>query len=264
MIEDVEIRHFFQNCIAYLPEEERKKKNKTKQFFRGVTARQWRDNKYPGICCRRHMLVFKTYGVIPEYCFNCYKIAIEPRNVIELFKLMIVMEAIKLSNDNTRKCMVETRPDITGTYKGYVYFQDLNEAKELLPIINELVSENISNNINVSIKRGCSEYPLKYPEYANIENEGKQFTYKEEWREYEEYADKNLIQDLVENRMDSYNPVNSSGFTLKDISVMYSWLEYAKTIGDKSYLKITDLPIPTIPGLKRPAFKSNPQRPVKE
>ena len=257
MIEDSEIRQFFQECIVPISEQELINKNKPKQFFRGVTPRKWKNNKYPGICCRRHRLVFTSFNVIPEYCFNCYKIAIEPRNVIELFKLMMVFEAVNLPNDNTRKCTVETRPEISGTYKGLIYFQDLNEATELLPIIKELISENISNDINVSIKRGCSEYPLKYPEYANFENEGNQFTYKKKWREYEEYADRNLIQDLVENKRDSHNPIVSSGFTSKDISVMYSWLEYAKTIGDKSYLKITDLPIPTLPGLKRPAFKSD-------
>ena len=37
--------------------------------------------------CDRHKSIFEDHNVIPEYCFGCYKVQIEPRTVLELFKL---------------------------------------------------------------------------------------------------------------------------------------------------------------------------------
>ncbi len=36
---------------------------------------------------------------------------------------------------------------------------------------------------------------------------------------------------------------------------MLTWLKYAATIGDPSYLKITERPVPKFQNLKRPPFK---------
>ena len=88
MFTDEAVQRLVRQCIGFLSETDIKQKNKFKQFFRGVTPRKWKNNKYPGICCRRHMLVFEKLDVIPEYCFDCYKIFIEPRSVVELFKLI--------------------------------------------------------------------------------------------------------------------------------------------------------------------------------
>ena len=35
--------------------------------------------------CNRHFKVFNTFNVIPKFCFGCYKILINPKNIIELF-----------------------------------------------------------------------------------------------------------------------------------------------------------------------------------
>ncbi len=50
--------------------------------------------------CERHIAIFKRYNIIPEYCFGCYKVQVEPRNVMELMKLFVVFDNIKLPNDN--------------------------------------------------------------------------------------------------------------------------------------------------------------------
>jgi len=165
MISDETVKNLFEECLGNLPPELLEDKQSVTQFFRGVTSRQWKNNPYPGYCCQRHMKVFNIYKVIPEYCFNCYKILVVPRTVLELFKLMIVFDNIELPENNTRKCMLEVRPKISGTYKGYVYFQSLEDAKEKLPFIKDVIAEHISRDVQVEIKRGCSEYKLAYPGY---------------------------------------------------------------------------------------------------
>ncbi len=71
--------------------------------------------------CDRHFEVFNTYNVIPKFCFGCYKIQINPKNIIEFFKLYIVFDHLKLEKNNTRKCMIELRSSTGGVYKGFIY-----------------------------------------------------------------------------------------------------------------------------------------------
>lgn len=202
------------------------------------------------------MLVFRTFNIIPKYCFDCYKIFIVPRNVVELFKLMITFDRLKLPSDNTRKCTVETRPQISGAYKGFIYCQSFEEGKEVLNTTQKIISQEISSKVPVSLKRGCSEYSLAYPEYSQFKEGNKPvMEFKDEWQEYEDFADKNnLAGHFAPLPFDTYN---HPGFNVPDALVMLFWIKYAATIGDLSYLKITELPMPKLQGLQpRPPFQS--------
>jgi len=161
-----------------------------------------------------------------------------------------------LPSDNTRKCMVEMRPQSSGAYKGFIYSPIIEEAKEIFDTTRKLISQEISTKVPVSLKRGCSEYSLAYPEYAQIKEGNKPvMEYKDEWQEYEDLADKNnLAAHFKPLTFDTYN---HPGFNLVDTLAMLCWLKYAATIGDLSYLKITDLPIPKLQKLSpRPLFQS--------
>ena len=56
--------------------------------------------------CDRHFKVFKTYDVIPEYCFGCYKIQIDLKNILELFKLHFIFDKFEFEGNNIRKTMI--------------------------------------------------------------------------------------------------------------------------------------------------------------
>ena len=221
------------------------------QFFRGVNASTWKGQHKGG--CTRHLTIFDKYNIIPKYCFDCYKVSIEPRTVVELFKLMVVFEKLKLPNDNTRKCMVEGRENIQGAYKGLIYCRGMKEGEETLRLIRKKVADDISRNVPIMLKRGCSEYALTYPEYAKIKKGDTIMEYKENWQEREELADKMLAGNLPPSVNDAHN--NSPTYTIQDAGTMLSWLRYAATIGDKSYLKISDRELPPFPNLKRPPFQ---------
>ena len=71
--------------------------------------------------CKRHMSIFDQHNVIPRFCFGCYKVQVEPRTIFELVKLLMIFDQLKLEDNNTRKCMIEMRPEIPGFYKGLIY-----------------------------------------------------------------------------------------------------------------------------------------------
>jgi hypothetical protein len=234
MIADETVRQLYQQCHNILAPHLSDIHTNKSQLYRG--------GFFPNNC-DRHKMVFDSFNIIPEHCFGCYKVTLEPRTVMELFKLLLVFDKLELPNNNTRKCIVEIRPEISGTYKGFIYCNSLDEGKEILNIVQPIVDGTISEGIPISVKRGCSEFQAAYPAYGLItDNKTQQMTYNEEWRKHEAYADRNMIIQPDNNHIDF--TYNHSGFTLLDALVMRKWLAYAANKGDSTYLNIVE---PTLP-----------------
>ena len=178
--------------------------------------------------CNRHMKVFNTYQAIPQYCFGCYKVQIEPENLIDLIKIYLLFDNIKFENLNTQKCMVETRPKIDGSYKSIVYCYSQEEAEIIKKRISKITKKNLDKEVKLKVKRGCSEYGIKYPEYNNLNENIMKF--KPEWKNYENLIDNNFPH-LIE---DSNHPPTTKGVTLDDALVIQNWLKYAILIGDET------------------------------
>jgi len=195
----------------------------------------YRKNKID-LNCKRHFEVFNTFNVIPEFCFGCYKIQVEPRNVLECLKLFIVFDNLNFKKNLTRKCMVETRPNVKGSYKGFIYCAGFEEAKKTLKKLNQILDSTISKNIPRMIKRGCSEYGIVYPEFKEIDPNSAVFMkYNTAWQSKEKIID----EELSRKKQDEKIQENSlSGITLKDGLIINNWLFYAKKIGDESVKQI--------------------------
>jgi hypothetical protein len=246
MISDEDVRHFFHNKlnapgiyggVGSL------------QIYRGISPRLWKDAHPAG--CNRHLTVFDKFGVIPEYCFDCYKILIEPRTVVELFKLLMVFEKLTLPNDNTRKCMVEGRDDCSGTYKGFIYCRSSEDGKKVRNIVRAMVADNISPEVPVIMKRGCSEFARAYPSYSPTKPGAVFMKYNKDWHVQEDFVDKNFV---FNTNIPDVNAGDNTAYPPSEIFAMQHWLRYAATLGDISYFKITGCIVPTIPQLKRPPF----------
>lgn len=233
MISDEDVKQLFQNTWRIQGKHFDYRKPIRTQIFRGVDALTW-EGQYPNGCIR-HIAVFDKFNLIPRYCFDCFKVVIEPRTVVELFKLMMVIEKLHLPNDNTRKCMVEIRKQVSGCYKGLIYCRSIEEGKEILGIVRELISVDISKNIPVSLKRGCSEYAVSYPQYAQVNDGVTAMNYNEAWKKYEVVADQELV---IEPQVPTSHKDEPQTYTATDAQAMLAWLKYAATIGDESYLKI--------------------------
>ena len=180
--------------------------------------------------CERHTQIFNQFNVIPKFCFGCYKVQVEPRSVLELIKLFLVFDQIKLSENNIRKCLIEMRSEISGFYKGLIYCSSLKEAYRIADYLEMVVKVKIGSGLPLAVKRGCSEYPIAFPDYKEINKSGAQLmNYNEDWK-------------LIEENYDSKNPIKSkrlvnpslSCLSLSDVLIIRNWIDYAKGIGDSS------------------------------
>jgi len=180
--------------------------------------------------CNRHMKVFNKFNIIPKFCFGCYKVLVEPRSILELIKLFVVFDKIKLVENNIRKCMIEMRTKISGFYKGYIFCSSVEEAYQIADYLEIFVKENIGSGLHAAVKRGCSEYPISFPDYKVINKSGGQLmNYNEDWKS-------------IEKDYDSLNSKKSSkiitphlpGLNLQDVLIIRNWIDYAKGIGDPS------------------------------
>ena len=239
-ISDEDVENFFQRCNNIIFENVDKLNVNETEIFRSNTI---------DLKCDRHFQVFNTFNVIPKYCFGCYKVQIGLRNVMELFKLYFVFDKLNLKNNNPRKCMLEMRPEVSGAYKGYIYCFSLSEANEIQNQLTTILNKKINKNISITVKRGCSEFGIAYPQYKKInQTDGQLMKYSEKWRSKEKFID-----DKLAKRNQSKQRVlrkNLPGATVSDILIMCNWLVYAKIIGDTSYKKIIK-EIPISPAIEK-------------
>ena len=189
--------------------------------------------------CERHMSIFDKHDIIPEFCFGCYKVQVEPRTIIDLIKLFIVFDQLELNENNTRKCMVELRPEISGFYKGLIYCSGLKQANQIAKHLDTIIKGRIDKELSSKVKRGCSEYPISFPDYKEINNSGPQLMkYKKNWKAIEENYDNRNPINTYKNRRSSL-----SGLNLNDALVIQKWIDYAKGISDPSADLLKQSPI---------------------
>ena len=198
--------------------------NKTEIFRRNLV----------NLDCKRHFNVFNKFNVIPEYCFNCYKIQVNITDVFHLIKLLFLFNSNFLKNNNIRKCMVETRNKVKGNYKGFIYCSGLNEAKEVLQITRKKMKKYGIQYKIIEIKHGCTEFYNKYPNFKKINLNGSQeMVYDNSWKKFEKIIDSEKPVNNERIVKKSINKIN-----LSDILIIKNWLNYAEIIGDQSFEKI--------------------------
>ena len=223
-IEDLKIKNFFTKSTKIVDKYFKNLGSPDTQIFR-----QNSDN----LNCNRHFKVFNTFNAIPEFCFGCFKIVIDLKNVLDLFKLYFVFDNLYLGLNNIRKVMVETRDNVSGTYKGLIYCKNVNEVDSIKEKLHKLLSKNIGNNFSISAKRGCTEFGIKYPQFKKISlNESEMMKYNNTWKEKEKIIDNQIYN---ENSEKGLVYPSLKGPKLSDILIMKNWLIYAKKINDNSF-----------------------------
>ena len=221
IISDDKIIHLFCKSLSIIKEHDLELGTDLSQVYRRNSI---------DLNCKRHLTIFNKFNVIPKFCFGCYKVQVEPKSILELIKLVVVFDQIKLVENNTRKCMVEMRPEISGFYKGLIYCSSLEEAYQIANYLKIAVKENIRPGLHIMIKRGCSEYAISFPDYKAINKSGAQLmNYNEEWKSIEE--DYDLLSSIKSNKI--ITP-SLSGLNLQDVLIIRNWIDYAKGIGDPS------------------------------
>ena len=182
--------------------------------------------------CERHHEVFNQSNIIPKFCFSCFKIQIEPQNVSELIKLLFIFDSIKFPNNNWRKCMVELRSEVSGTYKGFIYCSSMDEVTEILNIIDPILKKFLK--YKVSVKRGCSEFYELFSNFKETDRKSNNFmNYDDRWEKVESKFD--IKKGSIQKKLTETIP----GFSISDFLIINHWLNYAKLINDLSYKDIS-------------------------
>ncbi len=187
--------------------------------------------------CERHFEVFNNFKVIPKYCFSCYKIQIEPKNIIDLFKLYIFFDHLEFKNNNIRKCIIESRPKVSGTYKGLIYCNGIEELKITFHKVSSLIKKSFGYDLPIFMKRGCTEFSVPFPKFKDIDESMK---YDDNWLKFEKEIDK---KNNHKEKRSSENTLD--GASISDVLVMRNWLAFAKKIDDNNYKKF-NIHIPEI------------------
>ena len=185
--------------------------------------------------CSRHFRIFNEFNAIPKFCFDCFKVSVEAKTVLDLMKLYFVFDKLFPDQKYSRKLMIESRQDVSGNYKGFIYCSNVEEGENIQIKLKKILINNIGNDCSISLKRGCSEFSLKYPSYKKAsKNKNEMMSYDKTWEQKEEIID-NKIYNSRSKKDKIYPSLN--GYFLRDILVMRNWLIYAKEIGDNSYIE---------------------------
>ena len=227
-ISDLSLFEYLTKCNQIL-----KKNIKNLSFFDSQIHRR---NGYD-LNCNRHHKAFNKFNIIPKYCFSCFKIQIELTTVSNLIRLFFIFDQLRLPKDNIRKCFIELRPGIPGTYKGLIYCSSIEEAESVFEIVKPYMQKLMLDNFDIKIKRGCTEFDLAFPGYKKVDDLNK-IVYDEGWTKQEELIDHEISNGSKKGKK-VFNR-SLSGTCLGDILIINNWLNYAKLINDKSYKKITD------------------------
>ena len=113
----------------------------------------------------------------------------------------------------------------------------MDDANEVSKIVNSYLVKILNNEFKLDIKRGCTEFDIAYPGYKDAKNLDK-VKYKDDWKQMEVMIDQEIQNGSKKGKKFFSKSLNGVG--LGDVLIINNWLDYAKIIGDQSYLDISD------------------------
>jgi hypothetical protein len=163
-----------------------------------------------------HHILFERLGVFPPQCLDCYKVVVKPRNFKETIMLL---ELQTMYSERFCKVGFEERMYTFGSWGGYFYCRGLEEGQEVYEEVRKMVSEFISPDVDVYLKRGCTEFEMK-------------FGPSDKW----EVPPESIIwQDLVDRFVDHPKFQGQPGLLRQ--AVLVRWATEAYKMGDKTVLE---------------------------
>lgn len=112
--------------------------------------------------CGKLRFLVKAKSFIPKFCLSCWKVCVTPRTLRELYDLRDIM--FEMVEDNPRcfcKCGTEHRDHTPGKiYGGYFYTNSYEIGVERYKTVRRKISERISPDVDVVLKRYCTEFEV--------------------------------------------------------------------------------------------------------
>jgi len=172
-------------------------------------------------CIKWHSIQFQHFGHIPLECFDCYKVVVRPKTVVDLIKLKDAQA--ELPKDISCKCGIELRHYTNALYGGYFYCRGIEQGLDRLDFVRSLVEEKGIDCHEVFLKRGCTEYEIKYGRSDQWEHDPIE-------REASAWIDKKFDKSCFKN------PLHGPD---EEQTILHSWINFAFDKGDNSYLELT-------------------------
>lgn len=163
-------------------------------------------------------------GTPPIGCHSCWKIVIRPKNVVQLASLERYLEGLKFKVPGC-KLGCEQRPKVNALYGAYVYFYSQEVALTALPSIRSSVRTFLNDDIDVFLKRGCTEY-------------------EEHWGDPDMWAihpSQQKNEDFIRSCF-AYERINPPMPEILKAKVRKLWVRKACEHGDKEYRNLTEMP----------------------
>lgn len=172
------------------------------------------------LCNMYHQVILPYYNFIPARCQECWKVVARPNTLTELFKVSDLQQ----ESGKPSKAGIETRNTVNGLYGAYWYNNSLESGLECKDYIQKLMEEKIGDDINVFLKRGCTEFEHRF-------GDSTKWVVTEESERMEELLKENLVFEDFPNVKQPWYVVDY---------VKGTWVEWAYAHGDFTYANFTD------------------------
>ncbi len=177
-------------------------------------------------CDIYHRVLFDVLGIIPSRCRECWKIVVRPNTLEQLFDLYEFQKDMGVPC----KCGTEHRETTTGMYGGYFYARGKEAGLELYKEVRRLVDIHLAPDVEVILKRYCTEYEIG-PKGQGPSDQLPALT------EYEKWVEEEILRMFPRIGFDT--PQGESVVA----NIMQEWIHFAykrsASTGDESYLKFT-------------------------
>jgi hypothetical protein len=164
----------------------------------------------------------KQFKIIPKGCRNgCWKTVIKPPNVVGLFQLEGLMQALGLPS----KCGIDIRNYTPGAYAGFVYGDSIADGREYYQRFKAALEEMGAGDWPIILKRACTEQEMIIP--------------SDQWDTYMT-PEKRLIEKKLDDIF-AHDQGDGGGQSdwIKNV-IRRRWLRHALAIGDQTWRELMD------------------------
>jgi len=178
--------------------------------------------------CTLYQACHDNMKYIPPRCLECWKVVVRPINLLQLFMLYdLQLKMIEEDPDCWCKCGVEIREYVHANYGGYFYNNSKEDGLVKYKLVRKLVDEQISSDVKVILKRGCTEFEI---------NQGP----SDKWDE--KFAGNKQAQ-AWEGLIAEHVVVTNGGYKQSDLvkkHIMSKWIDFAWDRGDPTVIGLND------------------------
>lgn len=135
-----------------------------------------------GLLILYHDYIFKGKSV-HSVCMDCYKVSVVPKTLEHVHKIADWQQLELEELGWASKVGMERRSYTFNKWGAYFYCRGLEQARERYKIVRNWVDENLGEDIEVYIKRGCTEFEAAIgpsdkwkllPDQESLEAEGRE------------------------------------------------------------------------------------------